>query len=151
MWLGSECIRWRYSPRATLTPPCHSKHHSHRVDRRPAALDESSGQAVRQFGVRETIRVDRRYGVSGGMLSSMANVTHFCHHSLESGLPLTVVEALYVGVNSKYPVATTAIYPLWMQFVVSLSHFTSCITEDISLGNQSRADCLAGRQKPLTL
>jgi hypothetical protein len=67
----------------------------------------------------------------------MANVTHFCHHSLESGLPLTVVEALYVGVNSKYPVATTAIYPLWMQFVVSFSHFTSCITEEISLGNQS--------------
>jgi hypothetical protein len=107
-----------------LTKPCHSEYHPHHVNRCTAALDESPGQAVRRLGIRETIRVDCRYGVSGGVLSSKAQVTHVCHHSLESGLPLTAVEALYVGVNSKSPVATTAIYPLWMQFVVSCSGFT---------------------------
>jgi hypothetical protein len=58
---------------------------------------------------------------------------HFCYHSLESGLPLTIVEAIYVGVNSKYPVATTAIYPLWMQFVVSCNGFMDGAIADTSV------------------
>jgi hypothetical protein len=111
----------------------HSEHHTHHVNRCTTTLDESEVQAVRRFGICETIRVHRHYGVRGGVLFSDAQAAHFCHHSLESGLPLTIVEAIYVGVNSKYPVATTAIYPLWMQFVVSCSGFTDGAIADTSI------------------
>jgi hypothetical protein len=43
---------------------------------------------------------------------------------MESGFPLTAVQALYCAVESKDVAAIAAVYPLWMQVVVSCSHFT---------------------------
>jgi hypothetical protein len=83
---------------------------------------------------------------------SQTYVTHFCHHSMESGFPLTAVQMLYSAVDSTHPAATTAIYPLLMQFVVSCSHFMDgALLRWCLLGHQSRVDPLAGRQKPLIL
>jgi hypothetical protein len=69
---------------------------------------------------------------------------------MESGFPLTAVQALYCAVESKDVAAISAVYPLWMQVVVSCSHFTDGTElRRFLVGNQSRTDHLAGRQKPL--
>jgi hypothetical protein len=151
-WLGSECIGCRYGQGTASHKAYHSEHHPHHAHRNTAALDESPSQAAHRFGVFETIRVHRRYGVSGGGIFSEAQVTHFCHYRLESGLPLTLVQILYCAVETVDTASDSTLYPLRMQFVVSCCRFTDgTLLRRFLLGNQPRADPLACRQKPLIL
>jgi hypothetical protein len=150
MWLGGECPSGASAALGRhLIKPCDSEHYPHCAGRRETALDESPGQAICQFNSLKAVYFYRRYGVGGCVFSSEVHTPHFLHRSVESGFPLTMVEAIYCAVGTKNPVALTAVYPLLMQVVVGCAHFIDgrSLRRFLS-GNQSRADYLAGRQKP---